>query len=233
LAEKLIPLVENHDATGDLAKVPAAVDYWVQADVVKVLSKFQDKILLNIANEAGDNNVINSDYEDAYNDAISRLRGAGYTMPLIIDAPGWGTNITTLSSCGPRLKDSLDNIILSVHTYWDDADGALTRSTLQDAESLTRPLIVGEFADTKVGVCSPGSYNVHVLLEEAQKRQIGWLAWSWGSMKNTDCPGKLDMTSDGTFAGLQNWGLVVATTDENSIKNTSVRSPYIEKGSCD
>ena len=70
-------------------------------------------------------------------------------------------------------------------------------------------------------------------LEEAQKRQIGWLAWSWGSMKNTDCPGKLDMTSDGTFAGLQNWGLVVATTDENSIKNTSVRSPYIEKGSCD
>jgi mannan endo-1,4-beta-mannosidase len=38
--------------------------------------------------------------------------------------------------------------------------------------------------------------------------------------------------SDGTFAGLKGWGLTVATTDPNSIKNTSVISPYMAKGSC-
>jgi mannan endo-1,4-beta-mannosidase len=235
LAQKLIPLVENHDATGDLSLVPAAVDYWVQPDVAKVLLKFQDKVLLNIANEAGNSSVVISDYEDTYKTAITRLRDAGFTMPLIIDGPGWGSDIVTLESAGPRLvtADPLHNLLLSVHAYWADADGSLTRMRMQECESQGLPLIVGEFADTKVGTCTAGSYNVQVLMEEAQNRKVGWLAWSWGAVKNSDCPGKIDMTSDGTFAGLQNWGLVVATTDTNSIKNTSVISPYIDKGSCD
>jgi hypothetical protein len=53
-----------------------------------------------------------------------------------------------------------------------------------------------------------------------------------GAVKNSNCAGNIDMTSDGTFAGLEDWGLAVATTDANSIKNTSVLSPYIVNGAC-
>jgi mannan endo-1,4-beta-mannosidase len=41
-----------------------------------------------------------------------------------------------------------------------------------------------------------------------------------------------DMTSDGTYATLRGWGAEVATSDPNSIMNTSVRSRYMMTGSC-
>ena len=234
LKEMLIPMVENHDATGDLTKVPAAVDYWTQPDVAAVLAKYADKVLLNIANEAGDGNVTKEAFESTYTTAITRLRGAGFKFPLVIDSSGWGANIARLFDSGPVLieADPLHNVLLSVHTYWADASGDNTRNQLQHAAAVGLPLIVGEFADAKVGDCTSGSYNVQALMESAQQYEIGWLAWSWGGVKNNDCPGMLDMTTDGTFAGLQNWGLAVATTDTNSIKNTSIRPPYILNGTC-
>ncbi len=234
LAQQLIPMVENHDATGDITKVPAAVDYWLQADVLATLQKYQDRLLLNIANEAGDGNVTKEIFESTYTTAITRLRDAGIRVPLIIDSTAWGVNIARLFESGPTLveADPLHNVLLSVHTYWDDAAGTSTRTNLKNAADTGLPLIVGEFADTKVGVCTHGSYDVQALMEAGQQNEIGWLAWSWGAVKNNDCPGMLDMTSDGTFAGLQNWGLAVATTDPNSIANTSVRSPYIVNGAC-
>lgn len=234
LAEQMIPMVENHDATGDLTKVPAVVDYWTRSDIVAVLKKYEDKVLLNIANEAGAS-VFEEDYLATYTEAIQRLRGAGYGMPLVIDAPGYGANTSMLLLSGPTFlaEDPLKNILLSTHLYLSDATGDSTRSRLNDSIKKDLPMIVGEFADTKVGTCTPGTYNVAALMEAAQQNEIGWLAWSWGAVKNNDCPGMLDMTSDGTFDGLQNWGLEVAVADPNSIKNTSVRSPYIVRGTCD
>jgi mannan endo-1,4-beta-mannosidase len=235
LAEKLIPMVENHDPTGDISKVPAAVDYWVRSDVLAVLGKYQDRLLLNIANEAGDHNVTKETFESTYETAIVRLREAGYTVPLIVDSTNWGTNIGRLFESGPAIiaADPLQNVMLSVHTYWDDPQGQSTRSNLERAASAGLPLIVGEFADTKVGVCTHGSYNVQVLMEAAQQHEIGHLAWSWGGVKNNDCPGMLDMTADGTFDSLHGWGLEVAVNDPNSLKNTSIRPPYILNGTCD
>jgi mannan endo-1,4-beta-mannosidase len=94
------------------------------------------------------------------------------------------------------------------------------------------PLIVGEFADIMVGACTAGTFNVSALLSVAQEQQIGWLAWSWGGVKNSDCTGGFDMTTNGTFATLQGWGVTVCTSDPNSIKNTSIASPYMANGKC-
>jgi mannan endo-1,4-beta-mannosidase len=235
LAAKLIPMVENHDPTGDITKIPAAVDYWTSSDVAAVLLKYADTILLNIGNEAGNGSVSSDDFESTYATAIKRLRDAGFKFPLIIDSTSWGSNIQTIFNSGDIVvaADPLKNTLLSIHLYWEDADGALTRRHLtRTVDELNLPLIVGEFADTKVGTCKHGSYNVKELMAVAQEKEIGWLAWSWGAVKNNDCPGMLDMSTDGTFAGLSDWGLEVASNDVNSIKNTSVRSPYIEKGSC-
>jgi mannan endo-1,4-beta-mannosidase len=235
LAQQLIPMVENHDPTGDITKIPAAVDYWTKAEIVEVLQRYADKILLNIGNEAGNGSVASDVFEETYAKAIGRLRDAGFKFPLIIDSTSWGSSIQTIFESGDVVvaKDPLKNTLLSIHLYWDDADGALTRRHLTRAvDDLKLPLIVGEFADTKVGVCKHGSYNIKELMAVAQEKEIGWLAWSWGAVKNNDCPGLLDMTTDGTFAGLADWGLEVATNDPNSIKNTSVRPPYIVNGGC-
>ncbi len=50
---KMLPMLELHDATGDLSKVPAMVDYWVRDDVRAAIFKHSAHLLLNIANDAG------------------------------------------------------------------------------------------------------------------------------------------------------------------------------------
>jgi chitodextrinase len=69
--------------------------------------------------------------------------------------------------------------------------------------------------------------NYKQIIATAQTQGVGTLAWSWGLNKNGDCAdGSMDMTTNGTFAGLKaGWPTEISTTDPNSIKNTSVR-PY-------
>jgi mannan endo-1,4-beta-mannosidase len=241
LALKMIPIVEDHDATGFITKVAAVVDYWLKDDVFAVLQKYEDKILLNIANEAGDNQCTQEDFEATYKSAITKLRDKGYKMPLVIDSTSYGGNINRLFESGQTLIDTdpLKNILLSVHAYWTDQDGTLARKQLRRAVDSKLPIMVGEFADTSAGVCTPALFDVSSFMAVAQELEFSWLAWSWGAVKNQDCKDKttglsaFNMSSDGTFAGLQGWGKTVATDDPNSIKNTAKPSPYIANGSCD
>jgi mannan endo-1,4-beta-mannosidase len=50
---KLIPMVDCHDSTGKWDMLSVCVDYWVRSDIVEVLKKHQEYLLINIANEAG------------------------------------------------------------------------------------------------------------------------------------------------------------------------------------
>lgn len=234
---QLIPMVEHHSATGKLELVPTVVDYWVQADVVAVLLKHQANLLLNIANEAGDDKVTAEAFEDTYKTAITRLRDAGIKVPLIIDAPSWGQNIDRLQASGPPLlaHDPLHNLMFSVHMWWNDPVGARVKTELQQSVDQALPLIVGEFAQHAVYLCDMSPFSYQVLLDEAQRLQVGWLAWSWGSVQNSDCKamGPFDMTTDGTFGSWTGmWASDVALDHAASIKNTSVRPKSMLSGSC-
>lgn len=236
LAQKLIPMIENHGATGNLAAVPAVVDYWTLPDVVAVLEKHERNVLLNIANEAGDKEPA-ADFESTYRTAISRIREAGLAMPLVIDASQWGQDINMLQAVGPSLieHDPEHNLLLSVHMWWSDASGARVVSELQESVDLGLPLIVGEFAQHAVYQCDKAPFAYSVLLAEAQKHRIGWLAWSWGSVTNEDCAseGSFDMTERGVYGQWNEpWAEAVAVTDANSIQNTSVRPASLVSGSC-
>ena len=57
---------------------------------------------------------------------------------------------------------------------------------------------------------------------------MGYIAWSWFG----NCNPFWDMSSNGTYNTLYDWGLEVAVTDENSIKNTSIRPYSIVNGTC-
>jgi mannan endo-1,4-beta-mannosidase len=232
----LIPMPELHDATGDLTKLGPCIDFWVRSDVVAVLKKYEDKLLINIANEVGDGSVTQAAFTTAYTDAITKMRTAGLHVPLVIDAPSWGQDVNMLQAAGPGLiaADPDHNLLFSVHMWWNDPKGTRVTTELTESANMNLPLIVGEFAQHAVYQCSAGPFDYKTLLAKAKELEIGYLAWSWGGIKNGDCKtdGPFDMTTAGTFATLTGWGLEVAVTDPNSIKNTAVRSRYMTTGSC-
>ncbi len=235
IAAGIIPMPELHGATGKWDKLQSQVDYWVKPEVVSVLKKHEPYLLLNIANEVGDHGINTSQFKEGYQQAISRMRAAGIKCPLVIDASSWGQSIDVLQASGPYLieQDPLKNLLFSVHMWWTAPDGATNRIKNEIEESVAQelPLIVGEFAPMGVGCAKSIDYKT--IMEQCQKHDIGWLAWSWGLQDNGDCK-LMDMTSDekrGKFSGLFSWGLEVAVTDPNSIKNTSRHTEYIREWS--
>ena len=237
LMQQLIPIIEHHGATGDLTKLTTVVDYWVQPDTLAVLKKHEPNLLLNIANEAGDGMVTTASFQAAYQPAITRLRDAGLVLPLVIDAPSWGQNIDVLQAAWQPLTmhDPRHNLLFSVHMWWSDASGTRVKAELAQTTAAGMPLIVGEFAQHAVSGCASQPFAFGALLEEAQKSGIGWLAWSWGSVPNSDCKddGSFDMTIGGVSGSWkETWAEEVVVTHSASIQKTSVRPVSIVNGAC-
>jgi hypothetical protein len=158
--------------------------------------------------------------------AITQIRNAGIHVPLVIDGTNWGQNINILQSQGPGLIefDPDSNLIFSVHMWWPqmygyDEEDIVTE--LQQSVDLNLPLIVGEFSQMH-GQCDTdeiteeNSIEYLTILEQCHIQVIGWIAWSWFG----NCNPFWDMTTDGTYATLYDWGLEVAVTDDYSIANT-------------
>lgn len=95
IRNKMIPLLELHDATGKWDRLDSCVAYWLRPDVKRVLIKYQKYLLLNIANEAGDGTVTQQDFAQRYATAVQKLRKGGIRVPLVIDAANWGRNELT------------------------------------------------------------------------------------------------------------------------------------------
>ncbi len=229
----MIPMVELHDATGEWSKLSTCVDWWVKPEVVSVIQKHEEYLLVNIANECG-NSVSNADFKSGYTTAVTRMREAGIHVPLIIDGAGWGKDINILQATGPDLiaADPDHNLLFSVHMWWIPEWGysdQMITDEINQSVQMNLPLIVGEFGNT-ANACT-GTINYKLILEKCQENEIGWLAWSWGP-GNSDCA-SMDMTTDSKFETLSGWGLEVAVTDPNSIKNTSVIPQFMLTGVCE
>jgi len=217
----LLPMIELHDATGKWGEaLQGCVDFWVQADVLEIIKKYERYLLLNIANEAGDQSITQEDYRTTYHHIILQMRQAGIRVPLIIDAANWGRNEDYLLQNGQFLlqNDPLHNILFSWHIWDSGIAESRIKAGIDESIKLKIPLIIGEFApmEVKCKCCIP----YHYIMDYCQKKKIGWLTWSWGP-GNNDCPG-MDM-SRGTFETLHGWGLETAVTHKNSIKNTAKR----------
>lgn len=222
--EHMIPIIELHDATGDWSKLSTLVDYWVRSDIVAVIQKHQQYLLVNIGNEVG-NSVTESDFESGYETAVTRMRTAGIHVPLIIDSSAYASNINMVQSCGPTLiaADPDSNLMFSVHMYWPSEYGYTAQNVIDElAESanMNLPLVIGEFGNA-VDTTEQGKIPYKTIIENCYKNQIGYLPWSWGPGNNPQT--FLDMTTDSTYATLHDWGLEVAVTDTYSIQNIAQR----------
>lgn len=248
LANQLIPMIELHDATGSWTEgdetgklgLEQLVDWWVTAEVVELIAKYETDLLVNIGNEVG-KVVTDQDFLKGYISAVTRMREAGIKTPLIIDATNWGQNINILQKLGPTVfnHDPYSNVMFSVHMWWPSewhdtsewptvADRVI--GEIKESVDMNLPLIVGEFAHVGGGCVEAIPYLT--IIEECQTNEIGWLAWSWGP-GNDDCDA-MDITSDSTFASMvEGWGKEVLITDTNSVANTAVRPYSIVNGACE
>jgi mannan endo-1,4-beta-mannosidase len=227
---EMIPILEMHDATGNWSRLEEIVDYWLD-ELLDIVKTYEQNLIVNIANEAGNHQVTDSQFIEGYTDAIERMRSAGIRTPLMIDAAGWGRNVEQLLRTAPRLiqNDPDRNLIFSWHP-WDTGENEALRVTNAMEKSVAEeiPFVIGEFSHTSVGCV--GEVPYHHIMAEAQRLGIGWLAWSWGP-GNGDCE-TMDMTTDASFESLFGWGLETAVTDVNSIMNTSLRPHSMITGQC-
>ncbi|WP_052480796.1 cellulase family glycosylhydrolase [Gilvimarinus agarilyticus] len=231
--QQLFPIIELHDATGDWSKLDLLINYWTQPEIAATIAKHQRYTIVNIGNEVGDK-VPLDEYTKGYVRAITRLREAGYRVPLMIDAPGWGKDIDTLQAAGPALMaaDPQKNILLSVHMWWPKMwgyDDARVRAELQESVDAGLPLIIGEFGD-RWDDSEGGAIPYRTIIKTALELDIGFLPWSWGPGNK---PQKhLDMSDDGTVEGLTGWGREVMLDETYAIARNAKRTHLQTTGEC-
>ncbi len=201
VAAGMVPMLEMHDATCVAeCSLPAAngkmglkeiVDEWLAPAMLQVLKDYEGKMIINIANEWGDNTV---DWLNCYKTAVKRFRDAGIRSLICIDAGGnCGQNPESLLTWGDALFDSdpEKNIMLSIHMYgfWRTADRNFTSWTPPNSveeviprlAALKAPVIVGEFGWDRSGTNQNRDvlFNPRIMLKTCKENGIGWLFWCW------------------------------------------------------
>lgn len=232
LAKGMIPVLELHDFTGTAnvtTDLPKATQWWTKSDIKSVMLKYQKSIIVNIANEPDNGSASDATYRDANLTAIKALRNAGYTCPIMIDAPNWGKDHVFFLYEGKALMeaDPLHNLLFSVHAYWptNGAFGNYSDTNIIDnlkaLKSSGLPIVLGELAaaDIQNGIAYPINYSL--LMKLCQENGFGYLAWWWGFYNNPGANNQLSMTNDGLYTGLHGAGFIIAYDDLNSILDTS------------
>ncbi len=225
-------------------KSSAVRDEKNQADFTAVLQARQACLILNLANELGyyrwaDNSATALiTYGNAYKTAIASMRTAGFTCPLMIDAPDCGTTLDAFTSIGAELvaADPMHNILLSTHAYWAAYDG---RPFVATAVAANLPIVFGEIANKQDETAANGTteygyydldgsgqnhptttgYTYQAFLTALVSEQVGWLAWSWGP---DQCAAR-QLSTDGTFAKLTPYGQDIVSNTTYGLKATAIQ----------
>ncbi len=242
----MIPMVEMHDATGDWSKLNAVAEYWLTPEMIALVKKHEKYLLLNIANEAGDFNVKDDQFQTDYSTIINNFRNAGIAVPLIIDADGYGQNIDVIINSASKLisTDAMHNLIFSLHAYWDpkyfENPDQLFTNSVKTVVTNEIPFIIGEYTGCYTDDPNSTDNLWKTILSTCQANRIGWLAWEWGPgnadySKDPPVPyPKMDMTADGNFSTIKTgWAKQVLSDNANSVAKTSITPDYIKrKGEC-
>lgn len=191
--------------------------FWTDPDVLDLIAAHSEYLVINLANEYGlvrftnNQQAASNAFRDNYISAITTLRNAGVTVPIMIDAPDYGQSSTELLTVAPAIlnSDPLGNIIFSAHAYWAGyANNATAVQTkLNEIQTAGYCYILGEVANSQADAPNYcGELDLSqlypVILNNACERQIGWLAWCY----DQDCDPNREISTDGSFANLTPYG---------------------------
>ncbi len=230
IANKMVPIVELHDFTGgnNVSDINIAAGYFVRPDVKAILDKYSHVLMINIANEWGSGATTDEAWRNAYLQGIYLLRNAGYKVPIVIDAPGYGQRETAIVNFGQELlnSDPLKNIVFSVHAYSNWNVSTTYGSRINNLLAKNLCIIFGEFGWNVPDSQQPTGFTCKVdaplLMQWCKQTGIGYLGWSWnGNSPDNACFDMCRSWSD--TAQLTTWGRQWAY-DVNGVKNTGVKA---------
>ena len=215
-SNKLICILEVHDATGsdstyDLNK---CVDYW--KEMKSVLSGTEKYVIVNIANEwCGTWN--GSAWADGYKSAIRSVRNAGITNMLMVDCADWGQYPDSIKDYGKSVfnADSQKNTVFSIHMYeYAGGNASTVRNNIDNALNIGVPVVIGEFG----GQHTNGDVDEATIMSYCTSKGVGYLGWSWKG-NNSDMS-YLDIANSWDGSSLSSWGNTLIN-GSNGIKATS------------
>jgi len=180
----------TNQTSGDTstADLTATVSWWVSN--VSTFAPIMNQIAINIANEWGPTN--SSTWASAYENAIARLRAAGYTCPLVIDTGDYGEDFGDLLNYSTQVfsSDPQKNIIFSLHVYVNAAD-MLSQNILPQLASLSASqgmaFVIGEFGPGRNIGPAPTPVTPGVIIQAAEASGLGWIAWAWDDNDLANC----------------------------------------------
>jgi len=149
---------------------------------------------------------------------------SGDRHTIVIDANDYGQRGRTIVENGQALLDfdPQHNILFSTHMYQAYENPQVILDVIRGAQNARLPMIVGEFGyqhGERNGQPIPVPYEV--MLDEAARAGVGYLAWSWTG--NSDYVGYLDLSVNGSAAELTGWGDDIIN-GLNGIRSTSQRA---------
>ncbi|ATB37764.1 Endo-1,4-beta-xylanase A precursor [Cystobacter fuscus] len=219
---RLICVLENHDTTGygeqgGAFSLDQAVDYWLS--IRSALVGQEAYVIINIGNEPY-GNTLYTEWVGATINAIQRLRNAGLTHTLMIDAPNWGQDWSnTMRDNADTIwaADPLRNSIFSVHMYGVYNTPEKVKAYLDSFTSRGLPILVGEFG----WYHSDGDPDEFTLTEYTTLQGLGYMGWSWSG--NGGGVEYLDMVTNFDPARRTDWGNWLITS-ANGLEATSVEA---------
>ncbi len=174
---KLVAIVEVHDATGvnNYSSLENAAKYWVE--MKDALKGHEDTVILNIANEwygSWDSDSWAAGYEKV----IPMLREAGIKNTIMVDCAGYGQYPKSIADKGEEVfkADEDANTMFSMHLYeYAGGTASQVNSNIDNAADKGLAVCVGEFGYKH----TDGDVDEETIISHCAERGIGWLAWSW------------------------------------------------------
>ncbi|MGN0143461.1 MAG: cellulase family glycosylhydrolase [Clostridium sp.] len=199
---KLVAIVEVHDATGsnDVNSLVNAANYWIE--MKSALQGHESTVILNIANEwCGE---WNSDtWADGYKKVIPMIRNAGIKNTILVDCAGWGQYPKSVADRGRDVfnSDSERNTMFSLHLYeYGGGTADQVKSNISGVTNQGLAVIVGEFGYKHTN----GDVDENTIVNYCKSNKIGYLPWSWyGNGGGVEF---LDLVKDVNGSSYTEWG---------------------------
>jgi hypothetical protein len=199
------------------------IDWLGRDDVKAMLAKHERYIIIDAFGEPTFDDRERFVREST--DAIERVRGWGYRVPLTVTANQYGRDLPSLLELGQRIIDAdpLDNTILGWQAYWSTSGFYERKYDLSLSEAMQAvaaapfPMQLG--LDRVTDYPSTETADFSMLLSGTEAAGVGWLWWDWYNPYGNEN----NLTTNGMASNLTPTGQTVIKGHAASIANTSKR----------
>lgn len=207
---QLVTVFNLQNATGQNAVEPlnAMAEYLMTPEIKAVLLKHKKNVIVNIANEwlgAWDKN---RNWVDGYKGVIEKLRKAGLSHVLVVDARGYGQDFSSIEEHARELMQLDKNLLFSSHMYAVYNTDQIVQEKLTFIKNGKIPFMIGEFGCTHYDDSTAVNKTVAceaILRETASSSYpIGTMAWSYTGNRSVEAD--LDVFNASDWKTLTTYG---------------------------